>query len=287
MKLSSRSKKLALISFVTFTFFGCGGGGGDSSTTVTNITDSIVECNITKITDDTGFTDSYPADISWSGNAATVDDIARVFNNARANDSTISEELIMPTQAVWDAMSIEQRGLYLLNNERYYRGIKPYEGISTKVSAVSQVYANLLYNTGTFGHYEDENPVARLDRDSDIANNRDFFTYAENLYAHGSSAAYAQNPIAQAIYGFIYDDDAATGGSYGHRKFCLATGLNDNSGVSAEEGLVGFAITKGDAYTLFPGMFSTIVVMNAFDPSDTWNHSTTIKVPFCTLSTTL
>ena len=144
----------------------------------------------------------------------------------------------------------------------------------------------MLYNSGAFGHYEDENPWDRLDRDSDIANNRDFFTYAENLYAHGSSVTYAKTPIAQVIYGFIYNDNVATSGSYGHGKFCLATGLNDNSGEIAEEGLVGFAITKGDAYTLFSGMFSTIVVMNAFDPSATWDHATTLKVPFCTLSTT-
>lgn len=268
IKLNLYSKKSALILLVIFTLLGCGSGEESSK-------------QITKITDDTAFSDSYPTDIAWSGSSAAVEDIARVFNNARAYDSTITEELVMPTQAVWDAMSIQERGLYLLNNERYYRGIKPYEGISPHIAPVSQAYADLLYNSGTFGHEEDENPWIRLDRDSEIANNRDFFMYAENLYAHGSSAAYATNPIAQAIYGFIYNDDAATGGSYGHRKFCLATGLNDNSGDTGEEGLVGFAITKGDSYSLFPGMYSTIVVMNAFDPSDTWNHSTTIKVSCC------
>ena len=280
MRLNFYLQKSTLILMITFTFLGC----GDDTNTTAPI--SISQCSITAISDDTAFTDSYPADIEWSGSAENVDDIARVYNNARAHDSTITQELVMPSQAIWDSMSVQERGLYLLNNERYYRGIKPYGGISDKVSAVSQDYANLLYNTGTFGHYEDENPVVRLDRDTDIANNRDFFSYAENLYAHGSSAAYAQNPIAQAIYGFIYDDDAATDGSYGHRNFCLATGLNDNSGESGEEGLVGFAITKGDAYTLFPDMFSTIVVMNAFDPSASWNHDTTLKVPFCTLTAT-
>ena len=264
---------------ITFTFFGC---GEDATSTPSSIT----PCDVIAISDDTTFNDSYPADIEWSGSAESVDDIARVYNNARAHDSTITQELVMPQQEVWDTMSVQERGLYLLNNERYYRGIKPYEGISGNVSAVAQEYANLLYSTGTFGHYEDETPWDRLDRDSAIANNRDFFSYAENLYAHGSSATYAENPIAQAIYAFMYNDNVATGGSYGHRNFCLATGLNDNSGESTEEGLVGFAITKGDAYALFPNMFSTIVVMNAFDPSASWNHDTTLKVPFCTLETT-
>ena len=242
-----------------------------------------VECSITTIQDDSGFTDSYPSDIAWSGSSSSVSDIARVFNYARDKDSTITQKLIMPTQELWDAMSIQERGLYLLNNERYYRGIKPYEGISTNVASISQAYANVLYSKGTFGHNEDGSPWDRLDRDALIKNNKDFFSYGENLYAHGSSSAYAQNPIARAIYGFIYDDDASTGGSFGHRKFCFATGLNDNSAENGEEGLVGFAITQGTDYGLYPGYYSSIVVMNAFDPSDTWNHSTTIKVPFCSV----
>lgn len=242
-----------------------------------------VECSIVTIVDDSSFSDTFPSDIEWSGNSSTVEDIARVFNYARGKDSTITQELVMPSQAVWDAMSIQERGLYLLNNERYYRGIKPYEGISNNVATISQSYANVLYTTGTFGHNEDGSPWDRLDRDTLIKNNKDFFSYGENLYAYGSSAAYVQNPIARAIYGFIYDDDAATAGSYGHRKFCFATGLNDNSAENGEEGLVGFAITQGTEYSFYPGYYSTIVVMNAFDPSDTWNHSTTIKVPFCSI----
>jgi len=179
-------------------------------------------------------------------------------------------------------MSIQQRGLYILNNERYYRGLKPYEGVSSEVANIAHSYANVLYSTGTFGHMEDGSPWTRLDRNSNIANNKDFFSYGENLYAHGSSSSYAKNPTAQAIYGFIYNDDASTSGSFGHRNFCLATGLNDNSGKSGEEGLVGFGIKQGKNYTLYPNAFSTIFVMNAFDPSSSWNHNSTIKTPFCT-----
>jgi hypothetical protein len=90
------------------------------------------------------------------------------------------------------------------------------------------------------------------------------------------------------MYGFIYDDNASTDGSYGHRKFTLAVGLNDNSGEDGVEGLVGFAIKKGREYHLKgfgDGWYSTIVVMNAFDPSVNWDHSTTLKVPFCTKAT--
>jgi len=243
-----------------------------------------VVCSIVKITDDRGFTDNYPTDIAWSGSSTTVADIARVFNYARARDTTITQKLVMPSQSVWDSMSIQERGLYILNNERYYRGIKPYEGVSSRVSAVSLSYANVLYTKGTFRHDADGSPIDRLNRDSLINNNHDYFSYAENLYAHGSSSDYVKNPIARAMYGFIYDDNVATGGSYGHRKFCFAVGLNDDSGKSGSEGLVGFGIKKGTSYGLYPNYFSTIVVMNAFDPSSSWNHNSTLYVPFCNVA---
>ena len=285
MKMYKYQNSLLFVSILTMFLSACGGSSDDTQNE-NNIqnTDTNTSCTLTPIVNDSNFIDSFPADIAWSGNSSTVEDIARVFNNARAKDSTISKELVMPTQSVWDAMDLQKRGLYLLNNERYYRGLKPYEGISQKVTNVSQAYANLLYSTGTFGHNEDGSPWERMDRDSDIANNKDFFSYGENLYVYGSSAAYLENPVANAIYGFIYNDDAATNGSLGHRKFCLAKGLNDNSGDDGAEGLVGFAIAKGDAYSKYPGMKSTLVVMNAFDPSASWNHSSTIKVPFCSIA---
>ena len=157
------------------------------------------------------------------------------------------------------------------------------KGISHNVAVVAKNYVDVLYNTGTFGHTEDGTPWDRLDKDTLIKNNKDFFSYGENLFAYGHSAAYVQNPIARAMYGFIYDDDVATDGSYGHRKFCFAKGLNDNSGENGSEGLVGFALKTGTNYGFYPGSFSSIVVMNAFDPSSTWTHTTTIKVPFCSI----
>ena len=291
MKLKTYTKKISFISFLTLSVVGCGGGGGGESSgnANDNNTSSIsnpsstsdVGCSITKILDDSSFIDSFPSDIPWSGSANTVEDIERVFNKARKKDSTISQMLTLPSQSVWDNMSIEQRGLYIINNERYYRGIKPYEGASSDVSNIALSYANVLYNTGTFGHGEDDSPWNRLDRNTKIANNKDFFSFAENLYAHGSSSSYAKNPTAQAIYGFIYNDDASTNGSFGHRNFCLATGLNDNSGKSAEEGIIGFGIKQGKNYSYYPNAFSTIFVMNAFDPSSSWNHNSTIRTHFC------
>ena len=233
------------------------------------------------ITDDSNYNDIFPSsDVNWSANGSDVAAIANVFNTARAKDATITETLIMPSQGVWDGMDNQAKALYLLNKERYDRGIKPYEGIDQNVVTVAQNYADLLYNTGTFGHTEDGSPWDRLDKVSQIKNNKDFFGYAENLYASASTASYTKNPIAKSIYNWIYDD---SGSSWGHRRFALAS-LKDNSGDNGAEGLLGMGITTGDTYNFYSGYKSTIVVMNVFDPASSWNHANTVKVSICTTS---
>ncbi len=229
----------------------------------------------TIIADDSAFTDTFPSsNIEYSAQGETVKDIENAFNKAREQDSTVSKRLIMPSQDEWDSMSIQRKALFLLNSERYDRGIKPFEGISPDVVGVAQNYAELLYAKGKFGHREDETPWDRLDRVEAIKNNKDFLGFAENLYASGASNEYTKNPIAKAIYNWIYSD---SGSSWGHRKFCLVNKLNDNSGDRGEEGLIGFGVKKGEEYALYPNFKSTIVVMNAFDPSTSWNHDNTLK----------
>jgi uncharacterized protein YkwD len=232
------------------------------------------------ITNDSNYNDVFPSDVNWSANGSDVAAIATAFNTARAKDSTITQTLVMPSQSVWDGMDNQAKALYLLNKERYDRGIKPYEGIDQNVVTVAQNYANLLYNTGTFGHKEDGSPWDRLDKVNLIKNNKDFFGYAENLYASASTASYTKNPIAKSIYNWIYDDASS---SWGHRIFALAR-LKDNSGDNGAEGLLGMGITTGDAYSFYPGYKSTIVVMNVFDPATSWNHANTVKVSICTAS---
>ena len=46
----------------------------------------------------------------------TVADIAGQFNAARAADPTIQEKLIMPSQRTWNAMSPNDKGLFLVNS---------------------------------------------------------------------------------------------------------------------------------------------------------------------------
>jgi uncharacterized protein YkwD len=258
--------------------------GGDSTTPTPTPTPTPTTTppttSCSTIDSDTGYSDIFPsANIKWSASGETVQDIADAFNYARGQDSTISKVLVMPSQSEWDAMSNQEKALYLTNKERYDRGIKPFEGIDQDVVGVAQNYAELLYTKGKFGHTEDGSPWDRLDSVDLIKNNKDFFGYAENLYAAAGSASYTTNPIAKAIYGWIYDD---SGSAWGHRKFSLATGLNDNSGEAGVEGLMGFGIKTGDDYDYYAGWKSTIVVMNVFDPSSSWNHSTTTTVDICT-----
>jgi hypothetical protein len=231
----------------------------------------------TPITNDSNFIDNYPSDEVYSSNGTGVNYIASAFNYARSKDTTIHTNLIMPSQNIWDTMSDQEKALYLLNKERYDRGLKPFEGIDSNVVTVAGNYAQLLYDKGTFGHNEDGSPWDRLNRVSIIRNNKDFFTYGENLYVSAGSY-YTTDPIAKAIYDWIYAD---SGSNHGHRNFCLAKGLNDNSGDTGVEGLIGFGVKRGDDYDYYAGWKSTIIVMNAFDPSSSWNHSTTSKVSIC------
>jgi hypothetical protein len=233
----------------------------------------------TPIANDTSYNDLFPsANIKWSASGDSVKDIEDAFNYARGQDLTISKTLMMPSQSAWDAMSNQEKALYLTNKERYDRGIKPFEGIDQDVVDVAQGYAELLYTKGKFGHHEDGSPWDRLDSVEMIKNNKDFFRYGENLYTAASTANYTKNPIAKAIYAWIYDD---AGSAWGHRKFSLAIGLNDNSGEVGAEGLMGFGIIKGDEYAFYAGWKSTIVVMNVFDSSSSWNHLNTLTVSIC------
>lgn len=240
-------------------------------------------CSLPVINDDSGFTDSYPSDTNWIMGSNYTGAFEIAFNMARAKDSTVNAPMRFPTQAVWDTMNNQEKALYILNRERYDRGLKPFEGFHDDVIGVAQNYAQHLYDTVTFGHEEDGTPWERLDRVPSIAANRDFFSFAENLANSGYYNAYPEEVVVKAIYNWIYDDGYVTGGTWGHRDFCLAKELNDNSGEQGKEGLVGFGVVQGTDYYEDPDntVYSTVIVMNAFDPGSGWNHSASSSVSIC------
>ncbi len=243
-----------------------------------NITIYNPKCNIKPILDDSNYHDVLPDnDIKWVATGTSVEDIAKAFNRGRAKDSTVDKELVMPPQDIWNKMNEQERALYLLNRERVDRGIKPFEGFDKRVIKVAQKYAELLYKKSVFGHSFDGSPWDRLDKVEEIEQNKDFFAFGENLYADGAVGSYTRNPIAKAIYTWIYADSKS---SWKHREFCLAR-LKDNSGEKGAEGIIGVGVKQGDEYGFFAGYKSTIIVLNAFDPSPNWDFSKTIRVPLC------
>jgi len=233
----------------------------------------------------------------------TVDNIATVFNDTRASTDSFDlqgKKLVMPTQAVWDGYSNSQKALFLINSERCARGILPYEGISPIVeSTPAQYYADHLSSNNVFGHNEDGNsPWERLAIFANVVaptqaipnpvgQNADFFGRAENLAENslGSTGEHptVHEPVAKAIYAWMYNDRESTmytiaddSGlesihySYGHRKFILETGLVENSGEADKEGLIGIGVSTVQVVESGFNWTKVYTVMNGFDPNGNW-----------------
>ncbi len=243
------------------------------------------------------FADSFVSesvdDLPWPSNmdgvALTTADIESVFNTARALDSTIvsGKQLKLPAQNIWDGYTSSQKALYLLNSERCARGIRPFEGISPEVeTSPAQYYADYLATNDVFGHSEDgETPWERLTSKAGVQVdvNADFFQYAENLAYRGRGAGnnypILYESVSKAVYAWIYADKADTNGSYGHRKFALATGLVENSGEANKEGLIGVGLATSQYVDQNSIKWTKdYTVLNAFDPAESWDISNTITV---------
>ncbi len=195
----------------------------------------------------------YPEnDIEWRGNQVeTVDDIARGgFNYARSQDPSVFQFLIMPDQATWDAMSLQEKGLYLVNAERTARGLKPYQGgVAQEIVTIAQGYADYIHDRNqVIGHYNDGlSPSDRLDSNAYLASHRDAHVKTESL---ASGNGYAEVPtvdqaLVLAIYGWLYQDKSwfedfewATGPPAwgGHRDHVLQAGLDETVASNPKKG---------------------------------------------------
>lgn len=238
-----------------------------------------------------GYPNLYPldpcADIEWQGGWVdnTIEAIAANFNLARSQDSTVTgpdmDISAKFTQAEWDALDFQKKGLWLLNSEREARGIAKFSAIVPELVTISQDFAQYLADTGTFGHNvavadwtsSFRDPACDVDGDGQVSpydrikcvpklkDNTEFWAFAENLaMTSASSAAEMNEPMAWSIYSWIYDDSSS---SWGHRHFCLSA-TAENNGADNDEGLVGFGEIQGST--------GTFVVMNAADESATWQH---------------
>ena len=226
----------------------------------------------------------YPADpsadVPWHYSEWAPGDIQTImnkFNAARAQDPTISVDLVIEyTQDQWDALSDNEKGLYLSNKERIDRGIAPYAAVARQVSDVAEDYATyLLQVEQTLAHVTTQARWTGSGRSSSsccdpydrlaaaLGSQKEFFTFSENLAwtSTGSTSAFPE-PIAWSVYSWIYDD---SGSAWGHRHFSLAE-LSDNAGDAGAEGLAGFGVARGSG--------GTYVVMNVADEAAGWDYST-------------
>ena len=248
-------------------------------------------CSVEPVLNDDEFVDRYPEDdIDWSaGIAADRKEIEKAFNYARSKDPSIQQYLKLPNQSIWSAMSVQEKGLYIVNAERLARGLKPYEGISGEVMNVAQAYADYILNYNlVIGHFHNETtPSQRLDNNSTILNGRDQHIGTESVAAVFYKTDEAA--LVKAIYLWIYKDkgwfesftpEQLEGMSltpWGHRNHLLQKGLNENSGSPYAEGLIGFGIATGQynptKSQLTENDLGSVVVLNTFDPSSNWDMS--------------
>ncbi|CAM9836438.1 unnamed protein product, partial [Chrysoparadoxa australica] len=90
-------------------------------------------------------TDDPCNDVSWPfpWNGASVQAIADRYNTARASDPTVTVDLTIPfSQAEWDALTENEKGLFLLNEERVDRGIFPVSAVVAELVTVAQDHAD-------------------------------------------------------------------------------------------------------------------------------------------------
>uniref|UniRef100_UPI002A7EBAC8 Lcl domain-containing protein n=1 Tax=Reinekea sp. TaxID=1970455 RepID=UPI002A7EBAC8 len=231
------------------------------------------------------------ADIEWRGNKAElVHDIERAFNFARRQDPSIKSYLVLPTQAAWDALNIQEQGLYLVNAERTARGLNPYEAHSQDVVAIAQTYAQLILdNNQAIGHDNDGRPaIVRLMSNAYLADHIDFPFASESIASMTLDGNEPDAfPVIRAIFAWLYQDkswfedfDWATGPAWGHRDHLLQPSFAENSGLATGEGLVGFGFARGlyEPSVANPEQVGTVVVFNTIDQSGDWSAQQTGSV---------
>lgn len=221
------------------------------------------------------------SDIGWNAGTSDVDDIAMAFNNARtAENSQLGLSipmLIVPSQAEWDGMSDGEKALWLINRERVDRSIAALYSLETNVNGIAQYYAQYLLDHDAWGHSEDGNsPWERLNTNASINACHDNLNVAENLAVFVTSASSIAMPIERSVYNWLYAD---SGSSWGHRHAILWYPYSDNSGDYGTEGFLGIGRANGGPYQgpfSSPWPFAEMIVMNIFDPCDSWDYSTAI-----------
>ncbi len=207
----------------------------------------------------------------------SVTEIEQLFNRAHRSDPTVSEDIVLPDQTIWDQMDSSAKTLYLVNWERCARGIRLYEGIDPLLAEdVTKPYA--LYLTSheesfiLHPHDADGKGTKVRMEEAGIVLGETSEYYAENitLISTSNDRHYDDifEPEALAVYSWLYQDRDA---NYGHREFVLSTGFVENTGKAHREGLIA-AYTAKKRYVDQNGFYWTksYTVMDGFDPLPAW-----------------
>jgi hypothetical protein len=223
----------------------------------------------------------------------SVTNIEMNFNNARRKEemqlgltTNSIKDLDLPDQTTWDNFTDDQKGLFILNDERTARaGVNyngtavkglPFQGVEKKVDDVAQAFADLLYTTNRFDHViNGSSPSNRIDN-AITTSCRTFLQFSENLFIEGSSfnSGFVET-VAKAIYNWNYEDKSS---GWGHRRMNLFQGFTDDNGEANQEGFIGLGVHRGNAYNNttdfndpFAFSFGALVVLNYYDPVATAN----------------
>jgi hypothetical protein len=190
-----------------------------------------------------------------------------------------------PSQDTWNSMDDDARFLWLINEERKARNLKPYSGVWPALDSVSQYYADYIRVNNVFTHNADgKSSTQRYTSVPGYNTCKDNSPYSENLYFTGSSVSYKTWYIIDAIAQFLYQDDCC---AWGHRRVLLYKSPIDNSGNAGEEGLIGVGVSKG-SYTNGGNTYaySILLTFNFFDPCAFWKYPTITGINPATISGT-
>jgi hypothetical protein len=237
-------------------------------------------------------------DIEWIAGFDDATDIEEAYNFGRRGEENqlgLAAEslgfLTLPTD--WNAYTISQKALYIINDERTSRsGLDygngpvlglPLDALEDNLSNLAQNHADWLLANNEFSHTGENNwgPFERIDNDpvlGDDANCHEFLTRAENLAGFWTSSSSTPMPIEQAIYGWIYEGTAS---NWGHRQAVLLQdqdlssnpwGFGNDYSSPSSEGFLGVGMIEavnGDYNPLDFGSWvnnGTLVVVKILDP---------------------
>ncbi len=268
----------------------------------------------------------YDEDAGTSGNQQSWADltiIAQGFNNARRQEEAqlglgngAIADLVLPSQTVWDNMSIDEKFLFLINNERSSReGIDygngavkgwTFIGVDAALDQVAQDYADFLLANNAIGGNANGTAESRIDDDPSIGG-----TGCTNILGTIPDCCHQHIPrVENRVYstwnGITTDTIVATyyvprmvykmtyNGSSGSREFILLQdddltahsfdpwGLIDDYGYPGEEGYLGIGIASGGPWQ--GSDHADILIIDLIDPvsqSEACNYQCTTCTP-CT-----